>query len=181
MLRLCYPRDPDPSVAIVDSQSVKPTVVGGVAGYDAGKQVDGRKRHSSVDTLACCSWWWLLPPPYRTPVAHRSQSRACVADCHGSSSSSPMQGTSSSLSTGGRVRRAGCRSGAARRAPAWVSCVAEARIVECTLDPKGTPVNPYRRLSKDYEYYPSSSEAMIYLASLRLMPRRVTRCSTSSD
>jgi hypothetical protein len=51
MLRLCYPRDPDPSVAIVDSQSVKPTVVGGVAGYDAGKQVYGRKRHSSVDTL----------------------------------------------------------------------------------------------------------------------------------
>jgi hypothetical protein len=31
--------------------------------------------------------------------------------------------------------------------------------------------NPYRRLSKDDEYYPSSSEAMIYLASVRLMLR----------
>ncbi len=36
--------------------------------------------------------------------------------------------------------------------------------------------NPYRRLSKDYEYYPSSSEAMIYLASIRLMLRRATKC-----
>jgi putative transposase len=32
--------------------------------------------------------------------------------------------------------------------------------------------NLYRRLSKDYEYYPSSSEAMVYLASIRLMLKR---------
>ncbi len=40
--------------------------------------------------------------------------------------------------------------------------------------------NPYRRLSKDYEYYPSSSEAMIYLASIRLMLRRIQKCPTPS-
>ncbi len=38
--------------------------------------------------------------------------------------------------------------------------------------------NPYRRLSKDDEYYPLSSEALIYLASIRLMLRRVTKRST---
>jgi transposase len=30
-----------------------------------------------------------------------------------------------------------------------------------------------RRLSKDYEFYPSSSEAMIYVAMVRLMTRRL--------
>ncbi len=41
--------------------------------------------------------------------------------------------------------------------------------------------NLYRRLSKDYEYYPSSSEAMIYLASIRLMLRRIRTCPTPSN
>ncbi len=44
-------RQPQPSAAIVDSQSVKTTEVGGPKGYDAGKQVNGRKRHIIVDTL----------------------------------------------------------------------------------------------------------------------------------
>jgi putative transposase len=33
----------------------------------------------------------------------------------------------------------------------------------------------YRRLSKDYEYLPESSETMIYLAMIRLMLRRLVR------
>ena len=33
----------------------------------------------------------------------------------------------------------------------------------------------YRRLSKDYEYDASSSESMVYLASIRLMLRRLIK------
>jgi putative transposase len=40
-----------PSIAIVDSQSVKTGKMGGVRGYDGGKRVKGRKRHLLVDSL----------------------------------------------------------------------------------------------------------------------------------
>jgi putative transposase len=44
-------RQPTPSAAIIDSQSVKTTERGGPHGYDAGKKINGRKRHLLVDTL----------------------------------------------------------------------------------------------------------------------------------
>jgi transposase len=43
-------RDASPSAAIIDSQSVKTTEAGGPRGYDAGKKINGRKRHALVGT-----------------------------------------------------------------------------------------------------------------------------------
>ena|SRR5579859_794661 len=44
-------RHKHPTAGALDSQSVKTTPVPGVRGYDAGKKVNGRKRHILVDTL----------------------------------------------------------------------------------------------------------------------------------
>ena len=51
LLREHLGRDPEPSAGVVDSQSAKTTGVGGQQrGFDGGKNVRGRKRHTLVDT-----------------------------------------------------------------------------------------------------------------------------------
>src|SRR4029077_19646967 len=51
--RIAAGRDPDPTAAIIDSQSVRAaeTVGKDSRGYDAGKKINGRKRHIAVDTI----------------------------------------------------------------------------------------------------------------------------------
>jgi len=47
------PRNPTPSAGVIDSQSLRgaDTVSAATRGYDAGKKVNGRKRHIVTDTL----------------------------------------------------------------------------------------------------------------------------------
>ena len=52
LVRVHEGRDPAPTAAIIDSQSVRgaDTVPTTSRGYDAGKRVNGRKRHIAVDS-----------------------------------------------------------------------------------------------------------------------------------
>src|ERR1019366_3597965 len=54
-------RQRHPSAAIIDSQSVKSTATSDERGYDAGKKVNGRKRHILVDTIGLLLLVMVLP------------------------------------------------------------------------------------------------------------------------
>ena len=177
MLRSRYGRDPDPSLAIVDSQSVTTTAVGGEVGYDARKQVTGRKRHILVDTLG----WLLLVVVTAASVQDASSARLLGPR---------MQDQFP------RLRKLLVDAGYKQQFIDWFHTwygwvvelghrppqqrgfhvLAKRWIVERTF----AWFDPYRRLSKDYEYDPSSSESMIYLASIRMMLKRATRREQSA-
>ena len=76
-------RDASPTAAIVDSQSAKTTEAGGPRGYDAGKKINGRKRHALVDTDGAASCWNRIRRVFKTAMV---ADRFCVS--HGASSRS---------------------------------------------------------------------------------------------
>lgn len=165
-------RDPSPRTSAADSQSVKTTPQGGLKGFDSGKQIKGRKRHIWVDSMgllltvlvtaadvhdsrAGCTLfhrrlWDELP---RLEVVYTDQQYTAYYLDEEVFSWSPFRRIVVSRPEG--------QTGWVKLPQRWV--------VERTFAWLGRS----RRLSKDYERLPESSEAMLYVSMIHLMLHRL--------
>jgi len=144
-----------------------------VHGYDAGKKVNGRKRHLLVDVMGLV----LLVVVHPANIQDRDGAKLVLEHIRNALK---------------RLRLIWADGGYAGKLIEWVRelrrrdkvCL---EIVKRTDDVRGFKVLPhrwvvertfgwlgrYRRLSKDYEYLTASSEAMIRIAMIGLMARRL--------
>lgn len=187
-LRVKAGRKATPSAGIIDSQSVKTTERGGPHGYDGGKKVNGRKRHLLVDTMGLL----LKVVVHAANLQDREGVKLLLEPVQGQFERMEKVWVDQAYSGTGKTwieQQMGWTVEVVERSPrrgwimtedqglVWVTLpktfehLPRRWVVERTI----AWIGRYRRMSKDYEYLMSSSEAMVYLTMLRLMLTRLAK------
>lgn len=163
-----------PTAAILDSQTVRSADHAGPRGYDAAKKTTGRKRHLLVDTLGLLLWVCVTP----ADVAERAGARLLLAPA---------------LRWFGWLRCLWADQGYdGPELAAWVAAhrktgTLRLEVVPRLQDQRGFTVlahrwivertfgwfMKHRRLVRDYETKTEHAEAIIYVAMIGVMLRRL--------
>ena len=174
LVRLHAGRDPLPTAAVIDSASVRgsDTVPGISRGYDAGKKVNGRKRHIAVDTAGLL----LAVVVTMAGIQDRDGGARLLALLR------------ERFST---VTLVWADGGYAGRLVIWAKKVLSltVQVVKRTDDLAGFKILPrrwvvertfgwiskHRRCVRDYETLPEHHETMVYISMIMVMSRRLAR------
>ena len=167
-------RTPTPTAAVVDSQSVRAadTVPRASRGWDAGKKVNGRKRHLAVDTMGLLLVVMVTaasvqdrdaarPLLWRLRASHRGI-RLVWAD--GGYAGKLVAWAAAVLHLGVEIVRK-------RPGQSTFEVLPRRWVVERTL----AWISKHRRCVRDYERLPAHHQAMVTWAMVAVMTRRLAR------
>jgi transposase len=192
-------REATPSAGIIDSQSVKTTDRGGPHGYDGGKKLNGRKRHIIVDTTGLV----LKVVIHAADIQDREGVQLLLEPIKGVFPRMKKVWVDQGYTGKGREwieQEMGWEVEVVRHAPrprgmwVWPGMEISEEMLAAFRRPKGFRHLPRRwvvertfawigrnrRMSKDYEYLPSSSESMVQLSMIRLMVKRLAKATESA-
>jgi transposase len=172
LVRVYQGRDPLPTAAVIDSQSVRgaDTVPRSSRGYDAGKHVNGRKRHIAVDTGGLL----LAVLVTVAGLQDRDAAHQLLARLRGYFST---------------ITLVWADAGYTGRLLVWARNVVHLTVQIVKRTEPGFVVLPrrwvvertfawiskHRRCVRDYETRPDHHEAMVYIAMIMTMSRRLAR------